>query len=124
MIVPGALRTRPAQVALVAVSAIAVAVFLVTVPLLRHFFDLGVYRGAVHYWLVDGGKLYDFRYQDSGYGFTYPPFAALVFAPLVTTSWPAAVAMSLVVDAAMVVVLLRWFVVPMLRRRPPSARPP
>jgi alpha-1,2-mannosyltransferase len=117
MIVPERLRSRPAQITLVAGTAIAVGVFLVTVPTFRHFFDLGVYRGAVRYWLIDGGHLYDFRYQDSDYGFTYPPFAALVMAPLVMTSWPVAVAISLVVNTAMVVLLLRWFLVPFLRRR-------
>jgi alpha-1,2-mannosyltransferase len=117
MMVPERLRSRPAQIALVAGTAIAVGVFLVTVPTFRHFFDLGVYRGSVRYWLVDGGHLYDYRYQDSDYGFTYPPFAALVFAPLVMTSWPVAVAISLVVNAAMVVLLLRWFFVPFVQRR-------
>ena len=38
-------------------------------------------------------------------------------APLVLTSWPGAVAIGLVVNTAMVVLLLRWFLVPMLRRR-------
>jgi alpha-1,2-mannosyltransferase len=117
MIVGGRLPSRPAQVALVACTAIAVGVFVATVPTFRHFFDLGVYRGSVRYWLVDGGHLYDFRYRDSDYGFTYPPFAALVMAPLVLTSWPIAVTASLAVNTAMVVLLLRWFAVPILRRR-------
>jgi alpha-1,2-mannosyltransferase len=82
----GDAMTPRRQVLLVLGAAVAVGVFLVTVPTFRHFFDLGVYRGAVRYWLLDGGDLYDFRYQDSVYGFTYPPFAALVFAPLVATS--------------------------------------
>jgi alpha-1,2-mannosyltransferase len=116
MISPERLRSCPAQVALVAGTAVAVGVFLATVPTFRHFFDLGVYRGAVHYWLIEGGDLYDFRYQDSAYGFTYPPFAALLLAPLVVTSWPVAVAISLAVNTAMVVLLLRWFLVPILRR--------
>ncbi len=106
-----------AQVAVVSGAAVVVGVFLVTVPTFRHFFDLGVYRGAVRYWLIDGDRLYDYRYQGSAYGFTYPPFAALFLAPLVITSWPVAVALSLVVNSAMVVLLLRWFVVPILRKR-------
>ena len=102
---------------LVVAAAAASAVFLVTVPTFRHFFDLGVYRGAVRYWLLDGGDLYDFRYQDTEYGFTYPPFAALLFSPLAGTSWVLAVALGLLVNAAAVVVLLRWFLVPLLRER-------
>jgi alpha-1,2-mannosyltransferase len=97
------------QVLLVGAAAIAVGMFVITVPAFRHFFDLGVYRGAVRYWLLDGGDLYDFRYQDSVYGFTYPPFAALVFIPLLGTSWPVAVALSIVVNTAAVVLLLRWY---------------
>ncbi|MBM2618797.1 DUF2029 domain-containing protein [Actinoplanes sp. LDG1-06] len=105
-----------AQALIVIVAAIAVGVFLVTVPTFREFFDLGVYRGAVRYWLLDGGELYDFLYNDTEYGFTYPPFAALVFGPLALTDWPVAVACSIVVNAAAVVMLLRWFLVPVIRR--------
>jgi alpha-1,2-mannosyltransferase len=97
-------------------AAVAVGLFLVFVPTFRHFFDLGVYRGAVRHWLIDGGDLYEFRYQGTEYGFTYPPFAALVFSPLAATSWPVAVAASLVVNAAAVLVLLRRHLVPTLRR--------
>jgi alpha-1,2-mannosyltransferase len=107
---------RPAQAMLLGVAAIAVAIFVVTVPTFRQFFDLGVYRGAVRYWLLDGGDLYDFRYQASVYGFTYPPFAALVFIPLLATSWPVAVGVSVVLNAVAVGVLLRWYLVPILRR--------
>ncbi|MEV4346855.1 glycosyltransferase 87 family protein [Actinoplanes sp. NPDC049596] len=104
------------QVAIVAAATIAVGVFLVTVPTFRGFFDLGVYRGAVHYWLVDGGELYDYLYQGTEYGFTYPPFAALVLSPLALTSWPVAVACSLALNVTCVVLLLRWYLVPILRR--------
>jgi alpha-1,2-mannosyltransferase len=104
------------QALLVAGTAIAVGVFLATVPTFREFFDLGVYRGAVRWWLLDGGDLYDFRYQQSDYGFTYPPFAALVFSPLIATSWPVAVAISLALNVAAVLALLRWYLVPVLIR--------
>ncbi|GAA2480646.1 glycosyltransferase 87 family protein [Winogradskya humida] len=95
--------------ALVAGAAIAVGVFLVTVPTFRHFFDLGVYRGAVRFWLLDGEPLYEYRYQDSEYGFTYPPFAALVMSPLALTSWPVAIVTSVVVNTAATLTLLRWW---------------
>jgi alpha-1,2-mannosyltransferase len=107
---------RAARLVLVIGSAVAVAVFLATVPTFRHFFDLGVYRGAVRYWLLDGGDLYRFRYQGTEYGFTYPPFAALTMSPLAITSWPVAVAASLVLNSAAVILLLRWYFVPILRR--------
>ncbi|BCB74265.1 hypothetical protein Pflav_006750 [Phytohabitans flavus] len=40
--------------------ALATAIFLAYVPAHRGFFDVGVYHGAVHYWLRDGGQIYDF----------------------------------------------------------------
>ncbi|XVU26664.1 glycosyltransferase 87 family protein [Actinoplanes sp. CA-054009] len=108
--------TRTRAVLLVSAATIAVGVFLVTVPTFREFFDLGVYRGAVRHWLVDGGELYDYLHQGTEYGFTYPPFAALVFSPLALTSWPVAIAVSVALNAACVVLLLRWYLVPILRR--------
>ena len=116
-LLPPVIRRPWAQVTLVAVTAVAVAVFLATIPTFRHFFDLGVYRGAVRSWLIDGDGLYDYRYQDTEYGFTYPPFAALVMSPLAITSWPVAVAVAVLLNAAAVVVLIRWYFVPILRRR-------
>jgi alpha-1,2-mannosyltransferase len=104
-------------VAFVAAVAIVVAVFIAAVPTFRHFFDLGVYRGAVRYWLLDGGQLYDYRYQGTQYGFTYPPFAGLVMSPLAITAWPVAVAASLVLNMGAVALLLRWYVVPILQRK-------
>jgi alpha-1,2-mannosyltransferase len=108
--------TRRRQVLIVLAAAVAVGVFLVTVPTFREFFDLGVYRGAVRWWLLDGNELYDFLYQGTEYGFTYPPFAALVFSPLALTSWPVAVALGLAVNTAAVALLLRWFLTPIVRR--------
>lgn len=111
-------RLSSPRVQLVAVLATvaAVALFLITVPTFRHFFDLGVYRGAVQYWLIDGGDLYDFRYQDTVYGFTYPPFAAMVLSPFALTSWPIAVGASIAINAGAVALVLRWHFVPTLRR--------
>lgn len=104
------------QVMWVGLVAVGVAVFLITIPTFRHFFDLGVYRGAVHSWLIDGGDLYDFRYHGTEYGFTYPPFAALAMSPLAAMPWPVAIAASVVVNGFAVVMLLRWFVVPILEQ--------
>ncbi|MFG1606753.1 glycosyltransferase 87 family protein [Actinoplanes sp. NPDC049265] len=109
--------TNRRQWAIVIGATLAVGVFLATIPTFRHFFDLGVYRGAVQSWLLHDGDLYRYRYQGTEYGFTYPPFAAIVFAPLAWTSWPVAVAAGLVVNAAMVGLLMRWYVLPALRSR-------
>lgn len=98
-------------------TAGAAAAFLATVWGFRHYFDLGVYRGAVHHWLIGGGDLYAFRYRGSDFGFTYPPFAALVMSPLAAMSWPVAVVAATVANVGAVVLLLRWLLVPILRRQ-------
>ena len=109
--------TRGRWVAVCAAAVLVTAVFVVTVPAFRHFFDLGVYRGAVRWWLADGGPLYEYRYQDSRYGFTYPPFAAAVLSPLALTSWPVAIAAGLAVNAAAAGLLLHRLIRPVLRDR-------
>ena len=65
--------------------ATAVGAFL-TVAAVRHgFFDLRVYHGAINYWAHDGGLLYDYLLPKSTYGFTYPPFAAIVMLQMAFT---------------------------------------
>jgi alpha-1,2-mannosyltransferase len=92
------------------------ALFLATVPVHRGFFDVGVYQGAVGYWLRDGGQLYDYLRPGTRYGFTYPPFAALVMSPLALVSWPAAIATSIVVNLAAAGLVTYWLLDPIVRR--------
>ncbi|MEU4235973.1 glycosyltransferase 87 family protein [Actinoplanes sp. NPDC026619] len=57
----------------------------------RHdFFDLHVYAGATRQWW-HGGDLYDYGRPDDGrnWGFTYPPFAAIIMAPMAVLPWGA-----------------------------------
>ena len=86
-----------------------------------NYFDLKVYRGAAER-VVHGGALYATPIHD-GMGFTYPPFAALLFAPLALAS--------ITVDAfavtAINLVLLVWLLhrallIPISRSHDP-ARP-
>lgn len=54
----------------------------------RSFFDLNVYYGAVDSWLTSG-NLYNWALPpEEIYGFTYPPLAALIFAPFVLLTTP------------------------------------
>ncbi|TXS56155.1 glycosyltransferase 87 family protein [Streptomyces sp. t39] len=108
--------TTRGRLALVTVLGSSVLLFLATVPLHRGWFDLGVYHGAVRHW-TDGGALYDYLVPGSRYGFTYPPFAALCMLPLALTSWPAAVAITLLLNAAAAVLIVRWTVGPVIRAR-------
>jgi alpha-1,2-mannosyltransferase len=81
----------------------------------HHFFDLKVYRGAVDWWL-DGRPLYAYRIAHSRYGFTYPPFAALLMTPLAAVSQQVAIILVTVASGAVVVVGTWWLVAPVARR--------
>ena len=107
----GAVRTagRPVAVGAACAAAWYDSFRVVKKPPLHGFFDLRVYRGAAQWWL-HGGHLYAFLLPHTTYGFTYPPFAALVMLPLV---W-----LSLGVDAVLVtaassvaVVGITWWLV-------------
>ena len=90
--------------------------FLAAVQFWRGFFDLSVYYGALNYW-TEGGQLYDFLLPQTTYGFTYPPFAALVLLPLTVMSWPVAIAASVVLTLGALLLLTYWLVGPIARRQ-------
>jgi alpha-1,2-mannosyltransferase len=103
------------RIAIVAALAGTVAWFL-SVAAARHgFFDLSVYWGAVNYW-AGGHEIYDFVRPNAEYGFTYPPFAALVMAPMAVLSWPAAIVVSVVATVVVSAVILYRLVDPLARR--------
>ncbi|WP_200209294.1 glycosyltransferase family 87 protein [Micromonospora coerulea] len=111
----GARRTY-GQVAGVVVLAAAVAAFL-SVAAVRHgFFDLKVYYGALTFWVHDGGEIYDFLKAGTQYGFTYPPFAALVMLPMAYLPWPAAITVSVLASVTTSAVLIWWLLDPIARR--------
>ena len=93
-----------------------VALFLVFVPGKRGFFDVGVYHGAVNLWLRDGGGLYDYLRPPTHYGFTYPPFAALVMSPMALLGWHPTIVVSFMLSVFAGALLLRWLVGPMAER--------
>src|SRR4051794_6754069 len=78
-------------VALLWSAAVLVAVAQALGGLLRPYVDrlsdLQVYLGSVQV-LHDRGSLYDFAAAATGAPFTYPPFAGLVFSPLVLIPFP------------------------------------
>lgn len=95
-----------------AVLAVSVAIYAV-VGLVLHspfhestralnYFDLKVYRGAAER-VVHGGSLYAIPIHD-GMGFTYPPLAALLFAPLALGS----ITVDILAVTAINLVLLVW----------------
>ncbi|MFD7613045.1 glycosyltransferase 87 family protein [Streptomyces sp. NPDC059828] len=101
---------RPPSTALGRVSTAfaltaVVAAFLIFVPLHRHWFDLKVYYGAIGYW-GEGGRIYDYLKPGTHYGFTYPPFAALVMLPMMVVGWYSAIAISQSLNIAAAAVIL------------------
>src|SRR5439155_22772193 len=89
-----------ARIGIVAGTAIAAVLAVHAFGREYVFFDLKIYHGAVVWW-ASGGDLYQFVSPGTTLGFTYPPFAALVMAPMVVLSTAVAgwvnVAASLVV---------------------------
>jgi alpha-1,2-mannosyltransferase len=81
----------------------------------HEFFDLRVYQGAVEWWTA-GRPLYEFRYERTPYGLTYPPFAAVLLLPAVLLPFPAMVVVHTVLSATVLVLGLRWLLTPLARR--------
>jgi len=108
-------RTRR-RVLIVAVLALAMLTFDVFLAVRHGFFDLDVYHGAINYWVHDGGSLYDYLKPFSTYGFTYPPFAALLMLPMAITPWTLAIVISCITCVAATVVLIYWLIDPVARR--------
>jgi alpha-1,2-mannosyltransferase len=112
------LRARTVrQVLTVAVLAVAVVLFLLAFAARHGFFDLRVYYGALNHWVHDGGELYDYYLPKSTYGFTYPPFAALMMLPMTITGWPMAMVISVTMAVLATAALLFWLVDPIARRQ-------
>ncbi|MFF9769153.1 glycosyltransferase 87 family protein [Streptomyces sp. NPDC014636] len=109
-------RTDRGRLLLVVSLVAAVTVFTATVPLLRGFFDLRVYYGAVHTWAHHDGRLYDYRVPGTLYGFTYPPFAAVAMLPLALLGRTPAIVVSLLVNLAALAGVLRLLAGPHRRR--------
>lgn len=100
--------TRPQQLLLRTVLPVAGAVlFIATVPYHRDWFDLYIYYGTVDDWIRHGGEIYDYLRPGTGYGFTYPPFAAVCMLPMLLVGRTGAVVGCLLLSAAASVLLLR-----------------
>ncbi|MFE3035101.1 glycosyltransferase 87 family protein [Streptomyces canus] len=99
--------TDRGRLLLVLAAGTAVTVFTATVPLLRDWFDLRVYHGAVDTWVHHGGRLYDYQVPGTTYGFTYPPFAAVAMLPMALLDLRAAIAVGLLLNLAALAVVVR-----------------
>lgn len=109
-------ETDRRRLVLVLGLAVAVGVFTATVPLLRDWFDLRVYYGAVDTWVHHGGSIYDYREPGTSYGFTYPPFAALGMLPMALIGLRTAIAVGLLLNVLALALVVGILVGPRLRR--------
>jgi alpha-1,2-mannosyltransferase len=106
---------RLAVVGAVAAAASYVVFGVVTRPPLHEFFDLRVYRGAVTWWL-HGRPLYSFATVPNGYGFTYPPFAAILMVPLAWLTSRTSTVLTVAASVAVIVTITARLVAPVARR--------
>ncbi|MEO3818071.1 glycosyltransferase 87 family protein [Plantactinospora sp. B24E8] len=112
----GAFSRARFQVPFVVALAVLVTGFL-SVAAVRHgFFDLAVYWGAVHHWVRADGQIYDWLMPDSKYGFTYPPFAALLMYPMAYLGWHTAIVIHVTLSVLASTLLIWWLVDPIARR--------
>src|ERR1700760_872221 len=83
----------------------------------NEFFDSRVYYGALQYWFRDHGMVYDWLRPGTPYGFTYPPFAALVMAPMAFLPLAAVLAIATLATLLTTAYLTWLFVGPAIKRR-------
>ncbi|RKN53201.1 DUF2029 domain-containing protein [Micromonospora costi] len=98
----------------VAGLATLIGVLIAVLPGHRGWFDIGVYHGAVGHW-VRGGELYGWT-TGNGYGFTYPPFAAVSMLPMAALAWYPTIVVNLLLTAVATGFLLMLLVDPLARR--------
>ncbi len=93
------------------------AAVLVLLEQRNQFFDSKVYSGAVRYWLRDHGMIYDFLRAGTPYGFTYPPFAAMVMSPMAVLPFWLVVVFASIGTVVTTGLLTWWFLAPLFARR-------
>jgi alpha-1,2-mannosyltransferase len=84
-------------------------------PPFHDLFDLQVYQGAASWWAT-GHPLYSYVLGDTGYGFTYPPFAAVVMRPLAWVDFQTAATLHTAVNALLAGAAAWWLFAPVARR--------
>ncbi|HEY0002254.1 MAG TPA: glycosyltransferase 87 family protein [Actinoplanes sp.] len=83
----------------------------------NEYFDSKVYYGAIRYWFRgDGGMVYDWLRPETPYGFTYPPFAGLVMAPMAVLPFGVVVVLAVLATVLTTALLTWWFAGPLIRR--------
>ena len=99
-----------------AVAALVSAAVLWWMAEFHFFFDSRVYSGAVRYWFRDHGMVYDWLEDGTPYGFTYPPFAGIIMAPMAYLPLGAVLVISGAATVASTAVVTWWLAGPIIRR--------
>lgn len=105
------------RVSVVTGLTVVTAAVLFALQIRNRFFDSKVYYGAMRYWFVDHGMVYDWLRPGTPYGFTYPPFAGLVMAPMAVLPFGLVVVLTSIATVVSVGLLTWWFLAPLIRRR-------
>ncbi|MEV4637404.1 glycosyltransferase 87 family protein [Actinoplanes sp. NPDC049548] len=105
------------RILLLVALAAAAAGYLIWSGIFHFYFDSGVYAGAVRYWFRDGGLVYDYLKEGTPYGFTYPPFAGLVMAPMAWLPLWLVATIASIATVVTTVLVTRWCLAPLIRRR-------
>src|SRR4051812_9127069 len=105
---------------LVRIGTVAVAVLTAHWAIHRYgrfynFFDMNIYHGAMVWW-TGGGNLYDYVHPDTTLGYTYPPFAALLMAPMALLPALSAGYVNTALSLVALALLLAWLLVPVADR--------
>jgi alpha-1,2-mannosyltransferase len=103
-------QRRSARIAVIVGLAVAALAFDGVFAQRHGFFDLNVYYGAINYWAHGHGDLYDFVRERSTYGFTYPPFAALVMLPMAMLPWPVVIVLACLATLAATLLVVYWLI--------------
>jgi alpha-1,2-mannosyltransferase len=99
-------------------SLVLITILLVFVAETRNgFFDSRVYYGALQYWFRDHGMVYDWLRPGTPYGFTYPPFAGLVMAPMAFLPFAVVLLIATLATLLTTALLTWWFVGPLSKRK-------
>jgi alpha-1,2-mannosyltransferase len=103
-------QRKSTRITIVVVLAVAALAFDAAFAKHHGFFDLNVYYGAINYWVRGQGELYDYIRPASTYGYTYPPFAALMMTPMVLVPWLATIVIASVAAIACSVLVVKWLI--------------
>ncbi|MBT8224361.1 MAG: DUF2029 domain-containing protein [Dactylosporangium sp.] len=114
---PARSRRAAGQTLVVVALGVISWAFLAATAARHGYFDLRVYYGAINFWTHDGGQIYDYLLPKTEYGFTYPPFAALIMSPMALVSWHVAIGIGIAMSVVSMSAIIYWLAGPLIARQ-------